>query len=179
MTEIGQNYARALYSLAQEERLTQSVLEQLKTLDAAFRQEPDFLRLLATPNLSKQQRLDVLDESFRGKVHAYALNFLKLLTEKGHIGVFSDCVKAYRQQYYADHGIVSVLAVTAVALTDAQREQLQSKLETVTGKEIELLCRVDPTCIGGVRLDYDGKRVDGTIKNRLDAMGKMLFDLKG
>lgn len=179
MTQIGQNYARALYSLAGEEGLTQSVLEQLKTLDAAFRQEPDFLRLLATPNLSKQQRLDVLDESFRGKVHAYVLNFLKLLTEKGHIGAFSDCVKAYRQQYHEDHGIVSVLAVTAVALTDAQRERLQSKLETVTGKEIELLCRVDPTCIGGVRLDYDGKRVDGTVKNRLDAMGKLLFDLKG
>lgn len=176
MTEIGQNYARALYSLAQEEGLTKTVLEQLKMLDTAFRQEPDFLRLLATPNLSKQQRLGVLDDSLRGKVHAYVLNFLKLLTEKGHIGAFFHCVKAYRQQYYDDNGIVSVLAVSAVALTDAQQKQLQSKLESVTGKKIQLLCRVDPTCIGGVRLDYDGKRVDGTVKNRLDSMGTMLFE---
>ncbi len=174
MTGTGQNYAQALYSLAKEEGQTESVLGQLKMLDAAFQQEPDFLRLLATPNLSKQQRLDVLDDSFRGKVHAYVLNFLKLLTEKGHIGAFFDCVKAYTQQYHGDNGIVRVLAVTAVALTDAQREQLQSKLQSVTGKRIELLCRVDPTCIGGVRLDYDGKRIDGTVKYRLDAMKELL-----
>lgn len=178
MTEIGQNYAQALYSLAKEEGLTETVLEQLKTLDTAFREEPDFLRLLATPNMSKQQRLGVLDDSFRGKVHAYVLNFLKLLTEKGHIGAFSDCVKAYKGQYHEDNGIVDVLAVTAVALTDAQQEQLRNKLESVTGKTIELLFRVDPACIGGVRLDYDGKRVDGTVKNRLDSMRNMLSDLR-
>ena len=116
----------------------------------------------------------VIDDSFRGKVHPYVLNFLKLLTEKGHIRAFSDCVKAYTKQYNADHGIVSVQAVAAVALTEDQQKKLQHKLEDVTGKQIELICRVDPGCIGGVRLDYDGKRIDGTVKSRLDAMKQLL-----
>ena len=174
MTGIGGSYGGALYSLAKEENLTAKVLEQLKTLDAAFSQEPAFLRLLTAPNLSKAERCGIIDESFRGKVHPYVLNLLKLLTEKGYARSFPDCVKAYRQQYNADNGIISVLAVSAVTLTEDQTRRLHSKLEAVTGKKIELRCRVDEACIGGVRLDYDGRRVDGTVKSRLDSMGELL-----
>lgn len=174
MTEAAVNYAQALYSLAKEEDLDTALLQELDTLREAFSQEPAILRLLASPNLSKDERCAIIDESFRGKVHIYVLNFLKLLTQKRRIGCFADCCKAYRAQYNEDHGIVSVLAVTAVALTDAQADRLRSKLEQVTGKTVELKNKVDPACIGGVRLDYDGKRVDGTVKNRLDSIGEML-----
>lgn len=176
MTGNAENYAQALYSLAMDEGLAETVFNQMVTLDTAFSQEPDFLHLLATPNITKEQRLSILDDSFRGKVQVYVLNFLKLLTEAGYIRAFSGCVKAYRRQYYADHGIVSVVAVTAVPLTDGQHEKLRRKLEMVTGKKIELHCRVDPACIGGVRLDYDGKRIDGTVKNHLDSMRRLLLE---
>lgn len=174
MTGIGENYAQALYSLAKEENIASVILEQLKTLDTVFGQEPDFLRLLATPNLSKDERCAIIDKSFWEKLHPYVLNLLKLLTEKGHVRSFGDCVKAYRQQYNADNGIISVLAVTAVALTQTQSEKLCQKLEANTGKTVELRNRVDPACLGGVRLDYDGKRVDATVKNRLDSMRDLL-----
>ena len=44
----------------------------------------------------------------------------------------------------------------------------------LTGKKIELMNAVDPKCIGGVRLDYDGKRVDDTVQHRLDAVRSLL-----
>lgn len=170
MTGIGKNYAQALYSLAREESMTGVVLQELKILAEAFAQEPGFLRLLAAPNLSKDARIGIIDDSFRGKVQPYVLNFLKLLTEKGYARSFFDCVKAYREQYNEDNGIVCVVAVTAIALTDSQKAKLQEKLESVTGKRIELENRVDKACIGGVRLDYDGKRVDGTVRSRLETL---------
>jgi len=174
MSEIGVCYAQALYSLAEEESVTEQILEQLETLDSAFKQEPDFLRLLATPNLSKAERCQLLDDGFRGKVHAYVLNFLKLLTEKGYARQFGDCVRQYRDIYNETHGIVSVTATTAVDMTQGQKERLQAKLEEITGKTVQLHCCVEPACVGGVRLDYDGKRIDGTVRNRLDAMKELL-----
>ena len=69
---------------------------------------------------------------------------------------------------------MSVTAVTAVPMTDAQKQKLASKLSGITGKQIELINTIDPACIGGVRLDYDGKRVDDTILHRLDAVSIML-----
>lgn len=174
MSGIGKNYAQALYSLAREESLTGVVLQELKTLSVAFAEEPGFLRLLAAPNLGKDTRIGIVDDSFRGKVQPYVLNFLKLLTEKGHVRSFFDCVKAYRQLYNEDNGIVCVVAVSATALTASQQAKLQAKLEAITGKRIELENRVDKACIGGLRLDYDGKRVDGTVQNRLESIGKLL-----
>ena len=174
MTQIGNVYGEALYSLAREEGLSDAVLQELKLLRDAFTQEPDFVRLLSAPNLSKEERCDILDRSFRGKVQPYVLNFLKILTEKGYARYFCDCCDAYRELYNADHGILTVKAVTAVALTDQQAAKLSDKLASITGKTIELQNRVDPGCLGGVRLDYDGKRVDGTVASRLDAVRSLL-----
>ena len=59
-------------------------------------------------------------------------------------------------------------------LNEAQTAKLTAKLIKITGKTVELTNRVDPACLGGVRLDYDGKRVDGTVQSRLDAIRSLL-----
>ena len=174
MTRVGVAYAQGLYTLAKEEGLTETILEELEVLGQSFAQAPEFLQLLAAPNVSKQERTGILDDSFRGKVQPYVLNFLKILTEKGYIRHFSHCCDAYREQYNADHDILVVKAVSAVALSDVQKEQLTRKLQNMTGKTVELSCRVDPAVLGGIRLDYDGKQVDGTVQNRLETVGNLL-----
>ena len=174
MTQIGVNYGCALYELAQQESLSNAILEQLQVLSESFRSEPGFLRLLATPNLSKEERLDVVDKSFREKVHPYVVNFLKILTERGYAKYFSDCYKAFEDRYNEDNGILPVQAVTAVALTAEQSQKLTQKLQAITGKTVKLHNTVDENCLGGVRLCYDGKQVDGTVKNRLDTIGDLL-----
>lgn len=174
MTQIAAVYSQALYSLATDEGCVLSVLEEMKALEESFCQEPDFLRLLAAPNLSKEERCGIIDTSFRGKVHPFLLNFIKLLTEKGHIKHFGDCSRAYLQAYNQDHGILEVTAVTAIPMTEDQTARLKEKLGTITGKTVDLICRVDPACLGGVRLDYDGKRVDDTVSKRLDSIRNLL-----
>ena len=174
MTQIGSVYGEALYGLAREEGLDKTILDQLSVLNQSFRQEADFVRLLSTPNLTKQDRCRVVDDCFRGKVQPYVLNFLKILTERGYVHHFSDCCKAYRALYNRDHGILPVTAVTAVALSDDQSRRLTEKLGNLTGKTIELTNRVDPACMGGVRLNYDGKQLDDTVAHRLDAIRGLL-----
>jgi len=174
MTDAGKIYGEALYALAREEKLDDVILSQLKVLDESFRQEPEYLRLLSTPSLPKAERCQILDTSFRDQVQPYVLNFLKILTEKGYIRRFSDCVEAYISLYNQEHGILSVTAVTAVPLTEAQTTRLTEKLSTITGKQISLTSRLDASVLGGMRLDYDGKRMDDTVAHRLDALGRRL-----
>ena len=156
MTQIGSVYGEALYTLAQDENLSKQILEEITVLEQSFRAEPDFIRLLSTPNLSVQERCKILDDSFRGNVHAYVLNFLKILTEKGYMRHFSDCCKAYEESFNRDNGILPVTAITAVSLNAAQAEKLTAKLCQITGKQVKLYNRIDPAVLGGVRLDYDG-----------------------
>ena len=174
MTRVGSVYAQALYDLAKEEGLGKKILEEMKVLREVFSQNPDYLRLLSTPNLSKDERISILDEGFKGKIEPYLLNFLKILTEKGYVRKFSDCCDAYRELYNEDNGILPVRAVTAVPMTEAQKAKLTEKLVKITGKTIELNNVIDEKCLGGVRLDYDGKRVDDTVQHRLDAVRSLL-----
>ena len=174
MTQVGSVYGEALYDLARSENLDETILKELDVLAKSFDAEPDFIKLLGTPSLSKEERCRILDDSFRGKVQPYVLNFLKILTEKGYMRHFSHCCDAYRECYNRHHGILVVTAVTAVALTAAQQARLTDKLSGITGKTIDLRNRVDPDVLGGVRLDYDGKRLDDTVAHRLNAIHGVL-----
>ena len=174
MTEVGSVYGESLYELAKDESLGKLIGEQLAVLQQSFRQEPDFIRLLSSPSLTKAERCQILDDSFRGSVHPYLLNFLKILTEKGYMRYFSDCCDSFAALYNQDNGILPVTAVTAVALSGAQAEKLTEKLAKITGKHIELSNRIDPSCLGGVRLDYDGQRLDDTVSHRMDTIRDML-----
>ena len=174
MTNVAVVYAQALYDLAKDELCSEPVLKELSALNESFAQESDFVRLLSAPNLTKEERCGILDDSFRGKVNPYVLNFLKILTEKGYMRYFADCCKEYRAAFNRDHGILEVCAVTAIALSADQTERLTQKLAKVTGKTIDLHNRIDPACLGGIRLDYDGKRVDDTVSHRLESIGALL-----
>ena len=174
MTQVGNVYGEALYDLAKSENLSNDILQELSVLEESFRQSPDFLRLLAAQSITKQERCAILDDSFRDKLHLYVLNFLKILTEKGYSKHFFDCAASYREHYNRDNGILPVTAVTATALTADQATRLTEKLAAVTGKTIQLHNRLDPEVLGGIRLEYDGKSLDGTIACRLDAIRSKL-----
>lgn len=174
MTEVGSVYGESLYELAKDENLGDEISRQISVLRESFRQEPSFVRLLSSPNLSKAERCQILDDSFRSSVHPYLLNFLKILTEKGYMRYFSDCCDTFTEHYDFDNGILSVKAVTAVALSQAQREKLSQKLSKITGKQIKLHNRIDPAVIGGIRLDYDGQRLDDTVSHRMAAIRDLL-----
>ena len=174
MSQIGNVYGGALYSLCKEEKLSDAALQELEVLHQAFRNEPDFLRLLTVPNITVQERCRILDDCFRERVQPYVLNFMKILTEKGLMKSFSACVAHYRELYNQDHNILPVTAVTAVPLTQSQSDRLEKKLSELTGKIAQLHNCVEPSCLGGVRLDYDGMQVDGSVASRLEAVRELL-----
>ena len=74
----------------------------------------------------------------------------------------------YEELYDSARGIERVEAITAVALTEAQLTALTKRLNAMTGKRAVIKNTVDPTILGGVKLRYQGKQLDGSVKTRLD-----------
>ncbi len=174
MTGEQQVYGSSLYELAREEGLEEELMLQLEQVLSIFKQNPDYGKMLATVCIPKQERCQALDEAFRGQIHPYLLNFMKILCENGTIGQLPGCAGQFRHRYQEDHGILEVCAVTAVELRRDLQDKLQKKLEQILGKTVALTCRVDPACMGGVRLELPGRQLDGTVKSRLEAMSKSL-----
>lgn len=174
MTQIGTVYGQALYTLSLEEDLVEKIRRELTEINGIFAKEPEYLRLLSASNIPRQERCSLVDSVFRDKVHPYVLNFLKILTGKGYVKQFSSCLEAYILQYNADNNIMPVKAVSAVALTADQIARLEEKISTLTGKKACVENRVDPECLGGIVLDYDGTQVDGSVANRIENIRKLL-----
>ena len=170
MTEIARMYGGSLYDLAAEEGLDTRILDELDAVTALIRNDPEYLRLLSTPSIPKKERCGLLDEALRGQVHLYVLNFLKILCEKGTLRELPGCARAYRVRYNQAHGILEATATSAVAMTEQQTKSLHDKLETLTGKTIDLKTKVDPAVLGGIRLDIEGTELDGTVQNRLASL---------
>jgi F-type H+-transporting ATPase subunit delta len=176
MTQIAKTYGESLYGLAHDENISEEILKQLDEVAEIFRENPKYEDLLLLPSVPKKQRCELLDESFKGSVHEYLLNFLKILVENGTIRELSGCVEAYRNRYYEDNGILAVKVVTAMPLTDELNEKLTKKLTAVTGKKIILTTKIDPSVLGGIKLEMGGNLYDGTVSTRLEEVQKILSD---
>ena len=167
MTETARMYGGSLYDLAAEEGLDERILGELDGVTALLNGDAEYLHLLSIPSIPKKERCALLDEAFRGQVHLYVLNFMKLLCEKGALRELPGCARAYRLRYNQAHGILEATATTAVAMTEQQAKSLHEKLEKLTGKTIDLKTKGDPAVLGGIRLDIEGTELDGTVRSRL------------
>ena len=165
MTQIARLYGSSMYDLAAEEQLTDTVLEQMQTIRQLFRENPDYVKLLSEPSIPKEERTKLLDTAFGTEAERYLVNFLKLLCEE------------FTRRYNVDHNIATAVVTSAVALTDEQMAALKDKLEKISGKTVTLTQKTDPTVLAGLKVELEGRQLDGTVKSRLDDLSRKLNEL--
>ena len=161
----------------QEEQLTDTVLEQMQTIRQLFRENPDYVKLLSEPSIPKEERTKLLDTAFGTEAERYLVNFLKLLCERGILGEYSGCCEEFTRRYNVDHNIATAVVTSAVALTDEQMAALKDKLEKISGKTVTLTQKTDPTVLAGLKVELEGRQLDGTVKSRLDDLSRKLNEL--
>ena len=175
MTGLAREYGEGLYELARDEDLGLLITEQMDDIAALLREQPQFIRLLTSRAVERGQRLQIVEDTFGGHVHPYVTNFMKLLVEKEHFDSILLCCEWVHQRFNEDNGIVEARVASAVALTEAQDAALRAKLSRLAGdKQIKLISSVDPSLIGGVRVEMDGRRYDNTIQDRLGRLKRSL-----
>ena len=174
MTGLAREYGEALYELARDEGLGLLIFEQLDDISALLKAQPQFIRLLCSRAVERGTRLKIVDDTFGNHVHPYVTNFMKLLVEKEHFDAFLLCAQWYHQRFNEDSGIVEAFVTSAVALNEAEMAALRVKLAHISGRQVKLITAVDPSLIGGVRVEMDGRRYDNTIQDRLGRLKRSL-----
>lgn len=69
---------------------------------------------------------------------------------------------------------VVAVVVSAVPLSDRQKQRLGAALATIYGREVHLNLDVDPTVLGGVTVRIGDEVINGTIADRLDEASRRL-----
>ena len=166
-----------MYDLAAEEQLTEPIMKDLIEVRGIFRENQDYLRLLAEPSIKREERIGLIENAFGTACERYFVSFLKLLCDRGMLGEYEGCVEAYKKRYNADHNIAEAVVTSAVALSDGQLKALSDKLAEMSGKTIALSSRVDPKVLAGIKVELEGKQLDGTVTGRLAGMSKKLEEI--
>ena len=130
-----QEYGKALFLITEEDGKTERVLADIKTAKAVFEKNPEYANLLDTPALPKDERVGLVDKAFSG-LDESLVNLIKIVTERRIAHLFGKIADEYLALYDESRGIERVEAVTAVALTDAQKRALTEKLGRLTGKTV-------------------------------------------
>ena len=170
------NYGDALFMLAKELDEIDTVKVDFDTLCKVIEHNPEYLKLLDTPSLSREERVKLVDTAF-GTLNKNLVNMLKILSERRLAYLICKIREAYIVAYDEHYGIERVEAISAIPLTTEQLNKLKLKLEKVTGKQIIVTNTIDSSIIGGMKLRYLGIQLDGSIKTKLDNFEKSLKEL--
>ena len=172
----GDIYGRSLYDLALAEGLEERILTECEALQAIFTENPDYITLLSEPSIPKRERLALIDEALGDSVHSYVTSFIKILTERGLMREYAACVRRYRASYNEAHGIAEAIVTSAVALSREELDRLRIRLESMSGKKVNIKARTDASVLGGLRVELSGRSLDGTVQGRLEELRKKVED---
>jgi F-type H+-transporting ATPase subunit delta len=95
-------------------------------------------------------------------------NVLHVLIDRGRIAELVPIAEAFEQRVAQAANRLEVTAVTAVSLSDELRETIIQRIRRDTGSDVDLEESVDPEVIGGLVLEVEGIRIDGSVRRRID-----------
>lgn len=83
-------------------------------------------------------------------------------------------------EYRAVHGVIDAEAVSAHEITDATVRNIEAiiKSEYPKAKSVQIVQRIDPTVIGGVRVGMANEQLDLTIRDQLDTFKRLTANIK-
>lgn len=173
MKRLCEEYAAALYELAEENSLEDIISNQLAQIACLLAANPDYIKLLDNPAVEKQTRVKLAWESF-SSAEQYLKNFIMLLVEARRVNELEECAKVFSRIYDEKHNVMRAEAITATPLDKQQSAQIKEKLELKTGKTVILTNTVDSSLIGGVLLKYGTEQMDMSVRTSLNSISDLI-----
>ena len=168
-------YAAALYDLAKDRDLTNAVEGDLANLSQAIRESDDLAALIRNPEISRAAAGKAAD-AVAGVLGLSALtrNFIGVLAHNRRLAKLPDIARAFAAIAAAQRGELTAQVTTAHPLDDSQRRDLAAKLKAREGRDVKIEASVDPEILGGLVVTIGSRRIDGSIRTRLNSLAQAM-----
>ena len=168
-------YAKALHDLARATGDAEAVGRELEQVAQVYAADAGAHEVLTRPWIKPGDRRAVA-AAIAQKVGSRKLvqDFLGLVAERGRADHLPEIIAAYRVLVDAELGRARAHVRTAVALTDAEKQQLSARLERALGKRIIMEEQVDASLLGGFVAQVGSLILDGSLDGQLGRMRQRL-----
>lgn len=174
MSNISRAYADALFEICIEENSLEEIMQQSAQLAEIMAANPEFVKLLNAPTVTKEEKTDLVDKVFSGKINKSLLNFIKVMVERKDTQKINASFADFEKLYNKHNNIEKATATTAVPMSDELKAKLVAKLKALTGKNVVLTNIVDPACLGGVILQFADVQYNDSVAGKLEILRNQL-----
>ncbi len=175
---IDKTYGDALFELAMEDKQADTYFEECQEILKIIGDNEELMKLLTHPKITKEEKVKVIENVFKGQVNDNITGFIVLIIKKDRQAELPEILKYFidRVKEYKKIGVAYV--TTAVALNDASKKSVVDKLIATTDYEtFEMNYDVDKEIIGGMIIRIGDRVVDSSIRSKIESMAGKLYDV--
>jgi F-type H+-transporting ATPase subunit delta len=166
-------YAEALLEAAGEKGRLAEVREDFAAFAEAVASTDELRSFLRNPQIEPHVKRDVL-AALLSDADELVRNFLLLLAEKGRIAEITEIHAEFERLIAREARVLELELTTAVELTDEEAAQVVRRIEDAAGRRVEATRRVDPDIIGGIVVQAGSRRLDASVRGRLNRLRQEL-----
>lgn len=175
---VARVYAEAVFNAAVKADKVDAVWEQfvalvgrpLRRTESAT--DPIVGLVVAVP---RKRRADIIRKALAGRVDDLFLNFVLVLNAHNRLAIIRPVASVYRELMDRRARKVRVQVTSAVPLTDDERRELGEMARKRFDLSPTLVETVDPSVLGGLRVQVGDRVIDATVRSRLDALRDQLL----
>lgn len=168
---LAERYSRALFDLADEGRVVETIAKDLDNLASMIDSSPDLTRLIRSPVISRfdqQRAMAALVNA--ADMHALTGNFIGLLARNRRLFILPAIIRAFRELLARRRGETAAEVTSAQKLSAAQLSALAAQLKKVVGTDVSVADRVDPSILGGLVVRVGSRMVDSSLRTKLQRL---------
>ena len=165
---VADKYSSAMLELAQEQGNLVTTEENLLYVASVLNEQPELVGFINNPIVEADAKISLIGKVFGTAVEKTVLHFMYVMVKRGRYRYLQDTIRAFIKKSREARGILEAIVTVAEPLTDTLRDDVQAKLQAMTGKDVIVSVRQDPRIMGGIIIQIGDKRIDGSIARRLD-----------
>jgi len=170
-TTLAKRYAQALVEIGEEQNALDGYGRDLTALTELVAESKDFREVLINPVFPKEDKKKIANSILEKLgTDRMVINFINLLIDRKRIDQLEGIEKAYHQRVDEIRGITRGEVASASPLDDAELDRIRQALSDISGKDVRLSARVDPSLIGGLVAKVGDKVFDGSIRSQLNEL---------
>ena len=163
----------AVVRAAEADGEADAVEEQLFVVERLVADNPGLRDALADPARSVEDKQHLLRGLLEGRAARGTIQLVEQSVSGTHrtVGL---AIEAYQRTAASERDRVVALVRVARPLSDTESERLKAALTRQYSRQVDLNVLVDPSVLGGVRVEVGDDVIDGTVASRLDGARRKL-----
>lgn len=172
-------YGGALFELAMESNRLDSFMEEVEGIITVLSENEELIQMMNHPKISKDEKLTVIDEVFKGKISDEITGLMRMVVEKNHFAQMKDILEYFMERAYEEKNIGIAYVSTPEALTEQQKSDVEKRLlETTKYEKFNVEYSVDAALIGGMVIRIGDRVVDSSVKSKLESLTRELSQIQ-